>query len=233
MYRKNSRRILARKPSGEYQSKELLFTNTENKRQPTNAEEGNMANRNFNNNITQGFTQSQTSGAGTCSHPDIISLLQKVSSQLQQLQQQTSGQNGNTAESSYSDQGEIIQNGGQSPKKETATYNVDQNQNVSPNGNQTETMVTQELQNLFSQLLQGNNNLQSSPEQAPEFDNKTQNKANSMAVQTAGQVLAKAQYELANELETSLNKLKQVISESEKIANQISNLLGESNNKKA
>lgn len=58
---------------------------------------------------------------------------------------------------------------------------------------------------------------------------QTNSRHNTVAVQTATQVLAQAQYELANELEASLQKLKQVINESEKIANKISNLLGEDN----
>ncbi len=51
----------------------------------------------------------------------------------------------------------------------------------------------------------------------------------SVTAQTAAQALAQAQYELANELEASLTKLKQVISESEKLADRISNLLGQEN----
>ncbi len=49
----------------------------------------------------------------------------------------------------------------------------------------------------------------------------------SVTARTAAQALAQAQYELANELEASLSKLKQVISESEKLADRISNLLGQ------
>lgn len=233
MYRKNSRRILARKPSGEYRSKESQSAKFENKLQSNNVEEGNMVNNDSNNDIAQGFVQSQAAISGTCPNPDIISLLQKVSSQLQQLQQQqATGQiRSNSLEQSYSEQGKKLQNGGQFQKIGVTQYNADQN--VPSGSKQPETMVTQELQNLFSQLLHGNTNSQSSKEQSPGINNDTINKANTMAVQTAGQILAKAQYELANELEASLNKLKQVISESEKIANQISNLLGESNNKKA
>lgn len=43
--------------------------------------------------------------------------------------------------------------------------------------------------------------------------------------QTAAQLLSQAQYELANELEASLQKLRQVINESEKIAAKVSALL--------
>lgn len=43
--------------------------------------------------------------------------------------------------------------------------------------------------------------------------------------QTAAQLLSQAQYELANELEASLQKLRQVIDESEKIATKVGTLL--------
>jgi hypothetical protein len=120
-----------------------------------------------------------------------------------------------------------------------------------------EPQVTAELQNLFKQLLNGqkdqkNGNQQSSSsknseqivsgggaqsnldskgilsgyEQASKTIPENQNK---MTAQTAAQALAQAQYELSTELEASLKKLKQVISESEKLANKISNLLGEEN----
>ena len=47
--------------------------------------------------------------------------------------------------------------------------------------------------------------------------------------ETAGQILANAQYELAGELETTLEKLRKIISDSEKIANKISSLLATNN----
>ena len=106
-----------------------------------------------------------------------------------------------------------------------------------------EAMISEELKKLFSQLLknqEGQQNqseeLQQSQNIEPQFNNDQQGQASgekskksTIAVQTAAQVLAEAQYELANELDVSLKKLKQVISESEKIAEKISNLLGEGN----
>jgi hypothetical protein len=57
-----------------------------------------------------------------------------------------------------------------------------------------------------------------------------QNLINSdVTAKMASQVLAEAQYELANELETSLNKLQRVIEESRQIAQKISNILGQQN----
>jgi hypothetical protein len=49
-----------------------------------------------------------------------------------------------------------------------------------------------------------------------------------MTAKIASQVLAEAQYELSKELEASLQKLRQVIAESEQVAQKISKLLQES-----
>jgi len=48
-----------------------------------------------------------------------------------------------------------------------------------------------------------------------------------MTGKIAAQVLSEAQYELANELEVSLNKLRAVIDESKQIAQKISKVLEE------
>ncbi|SDF25461.1 hypothetical protein [Sporolituus thermophilus] len=161
-------------------------------------------------------------GAGIAMQQDamtsqaILVLLQKISSQLDNLQQTQGGQGGQQSG------GAALPSGGQ---KEAANP-------------QQEAIVTQQLENLFSQILQNKPNptgLQGRQQGQQEQQGglrKTQsgeNKVSSVAVQTAAQVLAQAQYELSNELEASLKKLKQVINESEKIANKISNLLGEEN----
>lgn len=80
----------------------------------------------------------------------------------------------------------------------------------------------EELSELFSKLIE-NKAQQSQYQQQSSLPSA----GNGKTVETAKQILAQAQYELANELEQSLQKLKQVISESEKIANKISNLLGQ------
>ena len=105
--------------------------------------------------------------------------------------------------------------------------------------------VSQELKNLFSALLTTGNSAASSDnsqqtnklnqqkpasQQHPANTQEEDSQTASIAVQTAAQVLSQAQFELSNELEASLQSLKQVIAESEKIANKISNLLGEENN---
>ena len=158
-------------------------------------------------------------GAGTAMQQDaitsqaILALLQKISSQLDNLQQTQGGQGGQQSSDA------ALLSGGQ---QETANL-------------QQEAIVTQQLENLFSQILQNKPNtigLQECQQEQQGSQRKIlsgENKVSSVAAQTAAQALAQAQYELSNELEASLKKLKQVISESEKIANKISNLLGEEN----
>ena len=91
----------------------------------------------------------------------------------------------------------------------------------------------------MTSVLQGKSSNKNSANETSNTQSNDVNKSddgkspqNKMAVQTVSQVLAQAQYELANELETSLKKLKQVISESEQLANNISKLLGEETKKK-
>jgi hypothetical protein len=122
------------------------------------------------------------------------------------------------------------------------------------NHEQTEPAQNNEtgLEKLVTQLLETNNSKQTStdneqPQQSSQKENanslldnllqqtnaksdqqknKPQNKNNDTVVlKTAAEVLSRAQYELSNELENSLKKLKQVISESEQIASKISNLI--------
>lgn len=161
---------------------------------------------------------------------EIVSMLQRINNQLEKMQQSES-RNDQTNQAG----------GGQ----QAGSGNGDngQQQNSAPQGQQgtapaVDRQMTRELEAMLSQLLQSNDNdLQSSATQ-PNPNSANSNQAgesspnkqpNSKLAQTAAQVLAKAQYELANELEASLKKLKQVISESEKIANRISDLLGEEN----
>ncbi|CUH94062.1 hypothetical protein P22_0124 [Propionispora sp. 2/2-37] len=55
------------------------------------------------------------------------------------------------------------------------------------------------------------------------------NSSGGSTAKTAQELLAKAQFELSNELEASLTKLKQVIRESEQVVSKVSSLLGEKN----
>ena len=69
------------------------------------------------------------------------------------------------------------------------------------------------------------NAYQSGSEQSGEQGNAQQ--ISKLTADTATQVLAEAQYELAQELEASLQKLRKVIEESKQVAQKISDLLGQ------
>jgi len=167
--------------------------------------------------VVQGFVQAQANITNNSASNEIISLLQQVNDKLSQIQ-------------SGSEQEQQANDNNQQQSNEKPEQQSGQQENSEQQANN---MVAQELQNLFSQILQPNNTKgqNANKETDPQQESKGQISTKTTAVQTASQVLAQAQYELANELEASLQKLKQVISDSEKIANQISNLLGESNNK--
>lgn len=189
-----------------------------------------MANSGRSNDIVRGFNHSQSSSL----YPDVdmISLLQKVSSQLEQLQKGTGQNTGSSAGPSLPAAQDQQKGQMQQPNMPAQSNNGQEQTSAPANSNPNENTAAQELQNLFSQLLRNNSNA-GLPQEQQQPENNGAAPASTVAVQTAGQILAKAQYELSNELENSLNKLKQVITESEKIAAQIGNLLDESNNKKA
>lgn len=163
---------------------------------------------------------------------EIVSMLEKINRQLEKMQQpeekntQNNAAEGTQQTTAGAGNGQPQAQGQQSGQGENGSVNA---------SNQ----MTQDLQAMLSQLLQ-NKGQQPAAVQAGQNQANTnaasqgeQNKQpETVVAQTAAQVLAKAQYELANELEESLKKLKQVISESEKIANRISNLLGEENSSK-
>lgn len=179
--------------------------------------------------VVQGFVQAQANITNnTMASNEIINLLQQVNSRLEQLPQFQASLGQNQQLAGNNQQASNQQASNQQASNQQSGQQDNSNQ-------QANNMVSQELQNLFSQILQPNNAQpqSSNQENTKKNESANQNPAKAMAVQTAGQVLAQAQYELANELEASLQKLKQVISDSEKIANQISNLLGESSNKKS
>lgn len=187
--------------------------------------------------MAQGFVQAQadiTGKSANSTNQEMLSLLQKVSIQLETMQQPA--QSGNMDKKTL--QSEPAQKTqGQSQQSQEGRENKTGSQ---PEAKQpTDSMVSQELQNLFSQILQGKDENNSTQQQVNSQNADTnanakpqpqkKDKDAAMTVQTAAQVLAQAQYELSNELEASLKKLKQVISESEKIATKISDLLGEEN----
>lgn len=168
---------------------------------------------------------------------EILVMLKQINEQLKQMQPQQNRQN-SSAQNQQFNQTENKQNQDQAKGLEANEQNEKQN----------ETIISEELSKLFSQLVKGkpkqtNSSINEQTQAAPESNNTNQGdkrtkqsnqeqdeqRSGTVAVHTAAQVLAEAQYELANELDASLKKLKQVISESEKIANKISNLLGEGN----
>ena len=152
---------------------------------------------------------------------DIASLLQKISYQLDAMQQtENSGQEADLIAGAAGVQETEKQNG------------VNSGQQAETNGaGATGQETTEQLQAMFQQLLQNNTGTKSK-QSSNENSGQTQGEQGKKQIpaQTAAQVLAQAQYELSNELEASLKKLKQVINESERIANKISTLLGEENN---
>jgi len=196
----------------------------------------NKGNDNDNDNLiadmAQGFIQAQaamTDKAMSFNNREIALLLQKVNDQLQEIKHsapnsaQTGGQ---------SSKGSIMQD---SSQQNVAGGAAQDNSKQQADGG-----PSKELQALLASILQGKNNNENSANTSSNTQSNNVNKSsggknpqNIMTVQTASQVLAQAQYELANELEASLKKLKQVINESEKLANEISNLLGEETMKKS
>lgn len=189
--------------------------------------------------MTKGFLQAQATVNNKTDQnnsQEVVELLSKINSKLESLE--------NSLNTGTADQGQAKQNTSSQSAQNQQTSQPQNKQPSSPNG-QNESAMSQELRNLFSMMPQNNTNEQngaanSEQSQGTGQNNQEQNQsANSdnknqqnIAVQTVAQVLAQAQYELSNELEASLNKLKQVISESEKIAAKISNLLGEENSQK-
>lgn len=181
--------------------------------------------------MAKGFVEAQAklapSPAAPAASPEMLSLLQKISQQLEELNKSQ----GQSPKPSSQDQPEQ----GQAQSRQQDGAQGRQGGAAAPGGNDSS---PQDLQTLFSRLLQGENQNKaaSSPggAQGGQQGGEAQKsgKSKTVTAQTAAQVLAQAQYELANELEASLKKLKQVISESEKLADKISSLLGEEANSK-
>ena len=175
--------------------------------------------------MAQGFLQAQakiSDQSSAVNNLEIALLLQKCNNQLEELRRSTQG---NEKGNSIGDQ-----SSSQTPMKNMGEQKQDGKQGNKQQ--QQSGIATQDLSGLLTTSLQGKDNNQNTTQESSTIQNKNNSNANSgdqqnmMAVQNVSQVLAQAQYELANELENSLKKLKQVIAESEKIANNISNLLG-------
>jgi hypothetical protein len=106
----------------------------------------------------------------------------------------------------------------------------------STNQQSTNQQSTNQQSNNQQSNNQQNNNQQSNNQQSNNQQGNNQQGGSQQSLiksditaKMASQVLAEAQYELANELETSLNKLQRVIEESKQIAQRISSILAQQN----
>ncbi|MCE5285479.1 MAG: hypothetical protein LLG02_06500 [Pelosinus sp.] len=150
---------------------------------------------------------------------DIMLLLEKINLQLENMRL--------TEQNQQQDSAEVRKAKPEKTGLEQMVTQLLQNNNTnqdSINGDKTQDnqKQTNDANTLLGQLLKKNEKSSSKTQQ----ENKSPKpNADTMVLQTAAEVLSRAQYELSNELENSLKKLKQVISESEQIANKISNLI--------
>jgi predicted transcriptional regulator len=179
--------------------------------------------------MAQGFIQAQakvTNNATSFTNKDIIFLLEKVNSQLEEMK---NSNDDNKKDSAQTGDGSKL-------NQKYVQENSTNSKQDSSNGQADKELLT-ELKTLVSAMLQGKNNSGENPSKSQNVNDKKSDikkqQQDSMAAQTVSQVLAQTQYELANELESSLQKLRQVISKSEQIATNISHLLGEENIKKS
>lgn len=182
--------------------------------------------------MAQGFIQAQANtvnNASKLSNKDVISLLEKVNHQLEEIKGSTAKEKQNMRNQAQ---------GGQSSNSKSPQQEEMDQSNSSKE--KTDQELLKQLKELVGATFQGkgnnenskNTSLKTQKDNSEDSDTKNQ-QLSRMPAQMASQVLAQAQYELANELENSLEKLKQVIKKSEKVATNISNLLGEENQKKS
>ncbi|VBB07981.1 Hypothetical protein LUCI_3246 [Lucifera butyrica] len=196
--------------------------------QHSNSRTTNVRTENMIADMAKGFVEAQakiTDGSRTDHEEKILQALSEISSQLQGMQQQMKGSvpKGNkTGDQSAGGGGE--QDNSQGMQAPDSTNSTDQMNNSTNNSNNNNA-IAEELKSVFSTLLQGTGQqtMNNNPSQAPD---KQKSADSNPSMKNMTQIISQAQYELANELETSLNKLKQVIRESERVANKISNLLG-------
>ncbi|MCC5464367.1 hypothetical protein [Pelosinus baikalensis] len=179
--------------------------------------------------MAQGFIQAQTK-VDSGNDKEIISLLEKLNSNLEEMKSSNDDSKKNTS----SDAGK---NTDGSLSKKLLQAKLSEQLLQSGSTEQGDKELLQELKTLVSTMLQGKSNSEDNSSNPQTDDTKKsdmkQQQQDSMAVQTVSQVLAQTQYELANELETSLQKLKEVISKSEKVATNISHLLSKETKKKS
>ena len=185
---------------------------------------------------------------------DLLGMLSQISQQLNQLQggqAQANQQQGQGASSSPTNN---LQ--GQSQSLSQGNYQQPSPNQGGPMpaniaGQSQQPSSVEQLQQMLNQLLQNGQAQGSTGAVGNQTNSITQQRSNvaqqgigvaqqvggtanrprrATVVKTAAQALSEAQYELSVELENSLQKLKQVISESEKLADKISKILGEEPN---
>lgn len=189
--------------------------------------------------MAKGFVEAQAKIAAPAAagNQEMLTLLEKISRQLENLQAEPAGRPSQQGQGRGS--GPATGNG-QSRQAGQQAGSDQQGQQAAGQGQQAGPQA--DLGAIFSQLLSagkagGGAQQKGGQEESGAGQEGGRNSqglqggqgegGKSAAAQTAAQALAQAQYELANELEASLTKLKQVISESEKLADRISNLLGQ------
>lgn len=154
---------------------------------------------------------------------DILLLLEKINLQLENIRLNEQNREKNPKQSK-------VRQNDENGIEELITQLLKNSTNKSSINNPNQQLNAEKANNtnaLLDQLLN-----QSNAKSAAKGQPTSQQKSNdTLVLQTAAEVLSRAQYELSNELENSLKKLKQVISESEQIANKISNLIEQNSNK--
>ncbi len=182
------------------------------------------------NNLNQTETNSESNGSLV--NDDVINLLKNISAKLDKISlpeetsnpslaanPQQNSTNGNLQSQQFST--ELRDLFAKILTQQEASNQIQQGTQQSVS-NPTQQVVQQSIPNKLTESPQQNtlNQVQPGAQQNSSVKNDAK------AVQTAAQVLSEAQFELSNELEASLAKLQKVIRESEKVANNISRLLG-------
>jgi hypothetical protein len=147
-------------------------------------------------------------------------LLGKSSTENQQSGENNPILTANNMANQQSNQSSNQQSTNQQSTSQQSTNQQSTNQQSNNQQSNNQQNNNQQSNNQQSNNQQGNNQQGGSQQSLIKSD---------ITAKMASQVLAEAQYELANELETSLNKLQRVIEESKQIAQKISSILAQQN----
>jgi hypothetical protein len=172
-----------------------------------------QAQANLNENTTEALVQEPA-----------IQLLQKLNQQMEHLAQalQNNPKLSQSAQTgAMSQAADMMQQ--QNPEAAMQQQFSKIGGNQTPVGTQQIMETANQFKELMSQLTQ----------KEPGGGSASGGNTSPVPAKTVSQVLAQAQYELATELENSLQKLREVINKSEQLANKIGNLLGEENPSKS